>query len=390
MAKFIDAQGATQEVGLTTGIYREAQKRGQSVEAYVNSTYETAAGDAPAFDQMVASLGISLQTDPATGIKASRISDILDGTTAATNTSQGGGAPESRILFPAAVLAAVEDKLTRDLTTAANTFDSLVALSETIPGNQFVQVVMNFDGPEKYTPGATAQLARPQNMLLMTAAERPGVIPVESSGVEWSDQFAQGTTIDFLALSVARAIAKQRDRAAHAATLALLNGDEDAQQAALPATYRVKANALDPSITANGEITQTAWVKWLYKDGDVRQITHVITDIDTAIAIENRKGKPVIVGDDPNSPRIDSQMRIANPVIPAEVQVFVTRNPDWPAGTVLGLDRRYGIRRITSLSANYEATEQDVIRRANAMRWDSGSIVMRMWDEAFSVLELTV
>lgn len=391
MAKFIDAQGATQEVGLSTTVYREAQERGQTVEAYINSTYETAAGDAPAFDQMVASLGISLQTDPSTGIKASKISDILSGkTVSAANTSQGGGAPESRIIFPAAVLAAVEDKLTRDLTTAANTFDSLVALSETIPGNQFVQVVMNFDGPEKYTPGATAQLARPQNMLLMTAAERPGVIPVESSGVEWSDQFAQGTTIDFLALSVARAIAKQRDRAAHAATLALLNGDEDAQQAALPAAYRVKANTLDTSITSNGEITQTAWVKWLYKDGDVRQITHVITDIDTAIAIENRKGKPVIVGDDPNSPRIDSQMRIANPVIPAEVQVFVTRNPDWPAGTVLGLDRRYGIRRITSLSANYEATEQDVIRRANAMRWDSGSIVMRMWDEAFSVLELTV
>ena len=66
MAKFIDAQGAVQEVALSTAIYREAQESGQSVEAYINSTYETSAGDAPAFDQMVSSLGISLQNDTST------------------------------------------------------------------------------------------------------------------------------------------------------------------------------------------------------------------------------------------------------------------------------------------------------------------------------------
>ena len=390
MAKFYDADGQVQEVSLTTGIYREASEAGQSVEAYINSQYETGANEAPAFDQMLASMGISLQNDKKTGLQATKISNILDGKLpgVGANTSQGGGAPESRIIFPAAVLAAVEDKLARDLTTAANAYDGFVALNETIPGNQFVQVIMNYEGPEGNKTGATAQLARPQNMTLMTAAERPGVIPVTSSGVEWSDQLAQNTTIDFLALSVARSLAVQRDTQAHRSTLALLDGDVDVGQGALPAAYRTKAGDLDPAITENNKLTQLAWVKWLYNQGDVRQIDWIITDIEGAMAIENREGKPVIVGDDPNSPRINSTLRVANPLIPAEVKVFVTRNTEWPAGTILGFDSRYGIRRITSLSANYNATEQDVIRRANAMRWDSGAISLRMYDEAFSVLTL--
>lgn len=393
MAKFYDAQGQLQNVELSTSIYREAAQAEQSVESYINSKYETKAGDAPAFDQILGSLGISLQTDTKNGIQATKISDILDGTTRgmeAANTSQGGGAPESRIIFPAAVLSAVEDKLARDLTTAANAYDRFVATSETIPGNQFTQVIMNFDGPESNTTGATAQLARPQNMLLMTAAERPGVIPVTSSGVEWSDQIAQNTTIDFLSLSIARTLAVQRDTQAHRSTIALLDGDIDVGQAALPAAYRTKANVLDTSITDAMKLTQTAWVKWLYNMGDVRTIDWIITDIDTAIAIENREGKPVIVGDDANSPRINTEMRVANPLIPANVNVFVTRNTDWPAGTILGFDSRYAIRRITSLSANYQATEKDVIRRANTMRWDSGAISLRLYDEAFSVLELAL
>ena len=81
-------------------------------------------------------------------------------------------------------------------------------------------------------------------------------------------------------------------------------------------------------------------------------------------------------------------MTIANPLIPANVQVFVTDNPDWPAGTLVGLDSRYAVQRINSLSADYQATTEDVIKRSRTMRWDTGSAAIRLYDEAFSVLEL--
>lgn len=389
MAKYYDASGAVQEVPLGLSIYREAQAAGMSVDSYINSKHETREGDAPAFDQMLASLGVSLRTNKKAGIRASKLSDVLNGTTgmdAAANTREG--APESRIIFPAAILSAIEDKLARDLTETSTAYGRLVAMTDTIPGNQFVRIVTNFDKPEAARNRRTAQLARPQNFMLMTASERPAVVPTVSLGLEWSDQVTQNTTLDFVALSVARQVAIQGDEDAQHSLLAILNGDEDIDQGAIPAAHRYEAHQFDSSITTAGKLTQKAWVKWLYQGRSFRRIDWIITDIDTALAIENREGKPVVVGDDGTSPRINTDMRVANPVVPASVQVFITDNPNWPAGTILGMDSRFGIHRVISLSANYSATEQDVMRRANSMRWDSGSISYRLYDEAFSVLEL--
>lgn len=392
MAKYHDGYGGTHEVAVSLDFYRRAQNEGVSVEALVNREHPVKEGEPSAFTQMVASLGMCMRTDRQAGIHASKLGDVLNGTLhgaqAANNTAPS--TPESRIIFPAAILSAVEDKLARDLTTAASAFDRMVAQSTTIPGKQYTRIITNYDRPEAARNRATAQLARPANMALLTASERPGVVPAVSLGIEWSDEVMMNTTIDFVALSLARQVGVQRYQDAQDHTIALLNGDEDVGQAAIPAAYRHKAVAFDTGITAAGELTQKAWVKWLYNGSSFRQIDWIITDIDTALAIENREGKPVVVGDDATSPRIDSQMRIANPLIPANVNVFVTTHPDWPAGTIMGFQRSQAIQRVISLSANYQAVEQDVIRRANSMRWDSGSIAYRLYDEAFSVLTLTL
>lgn len=392
MAKFIDRDGLQREVSLDMSLYVEASKAGMAVHDYFNKKYPTRNGEAlSSFEQALDSLGFVMSS--AGGMsRASRLADVLDGTlagaVAAANTAQG--TPESRLIFPAAVLALVEDKLKRDLETAPAAYDRLVAHTDNIQGNQFVRVVTNYDIPEAARNRATAQLARPANMGLLTAVERPGVVPIASLGLEWSDQVMQGTTIEFVALSLARQIRMQRYANAQDSIIALLNGDEDVPMAALPAAYRKKAVDFDPTITQPGVLTQTAWVKWLYDGSDFRQIDWIITDIDTALAIENRLGKPVVVGDDAKSPRIDSNMRIANPLIPANVNVFVTTHPDWPAGTVMGLMSSEAITRVTSLTSNYQATERNAITRSNTMRWDSGSISYRAYDEAFSVLELVL
>lgn len=393
---FLDASGARQQVhiGLTT--YREAEDKGMSLESYVNSRFVTAEGQAPAFRQICAQAGLIFSPDRRNGLVSPTLKSVLDGTCMLHAASDGmgnsntmEGTPISRILFPAAVLAAVEDKLARDLTTAANAFDSFVAYTQPIQGKHFTRVVTNYDKPEAARNRATAQLARPQNFALLTASERPGVVPTVSLGLEWSDEVAAVTTLDFIALSLARQVSVQRNADAHEHTIALLDGDADSGQGALPAAYRSKASDFDADLaTAPGTLSQEAWVKWLYKGSDFRTVDTVITDIDGALAIQNRKGAHTVVGDDGTSPRIDTKMKVANPVIPDKVDVFITNNPDWPAGTILGFMKSQGIQRVVSLSANYQAVEQDVIRRANAMRWDSGSIAYRLYDESFHVLEL--
>lgn len=392
MASYQDKTGATQQIALDTNIYREAHEAKISVESLINQRHPVKEGDAPAFKQMCASLGLFTKNDRKNGIRATRIKDVMEGTgpcgmdvAAATRND----VPQSRILYQAAILSTIEDKLAEDLDTTAAAFDRLVAVTETIEGSEFKRAVLNYDGPEKGRSQPVAQLARPTNMLLLTTSDRSQSINSESLGVQWSDQAQDNVGLDILALSVARQVAVQRDARAGENVLALLNGDEDMKMAALSAIagMYVSASTLDAAATA-GKLTQNAWIKWLYRGRSFRRLNWIITDIDGALAIENRVGKPVIVGDDATSPRIDSQMRVANPLIPAEVNVFVTDHEDWPAGTLMGLDSRFAVQRVNSLSANYQATSKDVIARSNEMRWDSGSAAMRLFDQSFSVLEL--
>lgn len=389
MASYIDKDGLTQQVEITPSIYREAQDAQVSVESLINQQHPVREGDAPAFKQMVASLGLFVKNDRKNGIRATRLRDAMDGTCMQAATNTRDAVPQSRILYKAAILSTVEDKLAEDLNTTAAAFDRMVAVTDSIEGTEFKRAVLNYDAPEGARSQPVAQLAAPSNMLTLTVSDRSQTIPTDALGIQWSDKVEAGIGLDIVALSVARQIAVQRDARAGENVLALLNGDEDLNMAALSAIANAYIDASDLDSTATGgKLTQAAWVKWLYRGARFRRLDWVITDIDGALAMENRVGKPVVVGDDATSPRIDSQIRVANPLIPASVNVFVTDNPDWPAATLLGLDSRFAIQRINSVSANYQATEEDLIRRSRSMRWDSGSAAIRLFDQSFSVLEL--
>ena len=55
----------------------------------------------------------------------------------------------------------------------------------------------------------------------------------------------------------------------------------------------------------------------------------------------------------------------------------------------MGVDARYGVHRVSSLMAQYSAIEQFALRRATALRVDSGEMAYRLFDEAFEVLTYT-
>ena len=65
-----------------------------------------------------------------------------------------------------------------------------------------------------------------------------------------------------------------------------------------------------------------------------RRLTHVITDILGALAIEGRAGRPTVQTDNNMSPRINADASPMNPNW-GDVQIFITDNANWPAGTVM-------------------------------------------------------
>jgi len=286
----------------------------------------------------------------------------------------------------------MEDVLQTDRVSAPAAFDKLVATTTTVASSRTEQPIISYagnDGPEDTRSQQIAQLAEPANMMVMTASDITRQIPTFSVGLKISDQAMQYATIDLVALSLARQKEIEMFALAGEAVLAMLNGDDDNGQSALSVT---KADVYDSAVGADaGDLTQKAWILWLYEAIETRHIDWVVVDsIDTAIAVEAREGKPVVTSDDPNSPRIDTLFNIAYPSIASSVQMFIApKSWSLPAWTVMGIQSNSAIAKLINSQADYEASERFAMRRGEAMRFDFGQQYYRLFDDAFSVLNLT-
>lgn len=387
MAAFIDAQGATQQVEINLDTVRAAADNSLSVRDFINSSYTTDAeayGDA--FSQMCASEGIVLNTNRKYGVKSGNLDAVING-----RPKMEAGAivktpsSQARVLLMPAIGALVEDKLVANLEMNSNAFDSMIALDTVIADEWLLWPEVNMTGPEAGRSQVTSQLAKPVNMLTLTTSEKSIRVPTYAMGVEWSEQSTKYLNLDFIALSIARQVAVERNDRANQNLLAMLNGDADVGQGSLSSLSKVKtAVSLDAAATAG--LTQKAWMLWLYSNSKKRRITHVVTDINGALAIEARTGRPVVTADNGTSVRINTNESVMNPTWGADVQVFITDDANWPAKTIMGIDREYAIQRVTSTNASYQAQEDFVLRRGSAMRFDYGTISRRLFADAFECL----
>lgn len=388
MAKvvFHDAEGARQEADIDVTVYREAADNGMSVPQYINHKFPTNPEvHGTAFEQFMASSGLFVGKDNAYGIKPPSMKAIFEGQ-AEMNAGliTRDASPASRILFPSVTLEAVENKLRSDTDSYVSLFDSMVSRSETITGYKFEQAVLNFAGPEAARIQPIAQGATPHSMLTITAADVSRKIPTYSLGMEITKEAQAATSLDLVTLALTRQAEIQRAAIVDQAIQAFYGGDVDAGYSALSA---VNADTFDATIAANGVLTHKAWVKWLRKDFRKRHIDWVFCDLDTALAIENRSGKPVPAGDDPSSPRINPLAEVQNPAW-QNVKIFLLEDGLLPANTILGIDSRYAMWKVSSSSADYSAVEEFVLRKSTALRFDMGYQYFRQFDEAFSVLAL--
>lgn len=387
MAAFYDDQGQIQQVEVSLNLVREAADNSMSVREWVNTIYPTDAnayGDA--FTQLCASEGLVMQSNKRAGIRAPSLGAVLEGKPKmeATGAVVRNPSQQARVLLMPAIGALIEDKLVGDLNMHATAFDSMIALDETIADEWLLWPEANYSKPEQGRSQVTSQLARPARMLTLTTSEKQVRIPTYALGIEWSEQATRYLNLDFVALSIARQIAVERNERAQEDLRMMLNGDIDMGQASLASLGKVKtAVSLDSNAAAG--LTQTAWMLWLYSGTARRRITHVVTDIRGAMAIEARAGRPTVQGDNNTSPRINAEATVLNPTW-GDVQVFITDDPAWPAKTIMGIDSEYAVQRVTSTNASYQAQEDFVLRRGSAMRWDTGSICRRLYLEAFEVL----
>jgi len=386
---YVDAKGDKKAVDLHVGMYEAAAEKGQSLKQYMANLYPTnAEKHGSAYEQVLEQVGVFVRGDKEHGLRASTVGDVLNPKSASAIVKDG--VPASRILFPAVIMDVIEDKLTRDYTTNPNALTALVGIEDSIQGDRWERPVLNFSRPEAARSGPVAQLAMPNSMLSITASDRSMRIPTWGIGLEISEQAQKSTTLDLVGLAVARQAAVEANERAQGYILSLLNGDTDYSMAALSAfSGKVQtANSFDSTLSA-GQISFKAWIKWLVQRSNYRTITHVVSDLTTLLALRNMLAAEKSTQGPKDNPSIDIGLSVVNPNWPAQIKFVLTDDPNWPANTIMGVDGRYGVHRVKSLTAQYSAIEAFAMKRSTMLRVDSGEIVYRFFDEAFEVLTLT-
>lgn len=403
MPAFYTPKGEIHQVTLDASVYREAHDANLSVPAFLNRKYggEANAAHGSVFHQLCASQGVYLPAKNDMQLRAAPIGDILEGKAALTfdaattqqrNSDYGG--TQSRILFPAAVVDMIENSLQKDLQTDTNLFNQMVALNLGVASDTFEQPVINYstlngpDGANRAKAQRVAQLAEPAAMASFTTSQNPRRLPTWSIGAEFSQQALRNTTLDLVALSLARFMAVEADGRVYEMLSNLWTGDPDFDPAAIAA---VTSTALNGAATG-GVLTHKAWLKWLYRNRKYRRISHVICDLDTYLKIEGRTGRPGSIGVlDPTLPRIDPQALALNPYVDNVKVMLVDAAADGgpvPANTVWGVDSRFGIVKVSNTAAAYTAAETFALKRAEAFRIDWSETAYRQWDAAFDVLTI--
>ena len=391
MPSFIDKTGAQQQVTLSADIFRAAHDSNLTVRQYINNKYPTCS-ETETFTQMCSSEQLFFKKSDAYGVNSTPLRVVLDppADREAGNTTRENPV-QSRILFPPALMSMVEDTLAVDRMSATNAFDQLVAITTTVASARTEQPVISYsgkDGPQDKRAQQISQLSEPANTMLITASEVTRTIPTFSVGLSISDEAMKYATIDMVALTLARQKEVEMFALAGEAVMAMLNGDSDTGQSALPV---VNADTFDTTIAADGVLTDLAWLKWLYSSMLTRRIDWVIVDsLATALAVQNRTGKNTVQTDDPNSPRIETLFSVAYPQIAASVKMFIAP-AEWAmtANTLIGIQSNSAIAKLVNSSASYQASERWAMRKGEGMRFDFGQSYYRLFSSAFSVMSLT-
>ena len=385
MPSFINAEGQQNEVTLSPNLYKAAVDAGLSVPQYLNRQYPTeVSAESSTFEQLCASSGLLIGNNREFGLRSPMLSDVLSGKADLNAASVADANPASRILYPAVVLELIEGQLAVDRETDPTSFDKMVASDISVVSNRVEQPIVNVTNAETRAQ-AISQLAPPKTMLSITTSDAARALPTMSIGMEVSDQALAATTMDFVSMIVNRQLKVERNARVYDYLLGCLNGDADMGQSALSTT---QADTYDATIVAAGKITKKALVLWLVNNYYKRHISHVVTDVQGMLAIEEALATTNTNQHVPGA--LVPQFSVMNRML-QNLEIFVVDpSAGWTANTLMGLDATSGIVRIRNSAAAYSAVEQFVLRRSNALRYDFSEMAYRLFDDAFDTLSLTV
>lgn len=393
MFKFnvVTRDGQQTDLDIDVTAYREAGERGLSLSQLLEQKYPSDPARGSTFEQCMQSANLLLRNDPKTGLRASTMKEVLDGGVQVNmgaitrNDGADRNSVAGRMLFPEVIMQIIESELSESEEVFLGGYNRMIATTAFVTSPRVDQPIIDVTAPrgDEYRSQPIAQLAEPAALISITVGSKAFNIPTKSIGLTISDQALQATTLDLVGIAVTQQARQERIRMVLEQLSAMISGDTDFNETALSS---IAQTSLDTS-AATGTMTQKAWIHYLWDNYKKMNITNIICDLDTAMKIENRTGKPVITGDNPNSPRIDTLFTLENLGIPTP-HILPVDTTVSGADTIIGLDRRFAIRRVVNVSAAYSAIEAYVMRRATSFRTDYGEMAQKLMTDAWSVMTI--
>jgi hypothetical protein len=399
--------GKTAQGELNLEDYRTAQKMGMTVSGFINTKYSDADPRyGTAFQQGQQSLGIHLKNDPAKGIIASTIGDILDGTVTqrlAGDQLAGGGiivapstqgtTPASRVFFPETVLATMNEALTEDYNPELQIWSRMISNREFIPTEQFTQPLIDVSDPRGERSSPISQNALPRQLISITTSQSSKSIATNSIGLQISEQAQARSTVDLVVTILTQQAEGERFAQLWSDISNVVTGNLDVGQSAMSA---VGFKATYDSTAGAAAVTQKGWLKMLYDP--TRKVTYdsIITTLDTYLAIEGRSGRPVIYDPTTSGPNAGAMGTYGLDVKPDLLNwsvgvpnVMLVPDGTIAANQMLVFDSRFFLREVVNTSAAYSASERMILQRSDFFRFDVGRMLYRLLDAAGKLVDIT-
>lgn len=379
----IDRSGKAVEMKLNMGnLYKQAKDKKMDVRTSVK--YEASSqgidwdpGKGDLLDQLFVASGLF---DSKFGGKSLTIRDLSQAELNGDFRRQDGSDQSlgARLLFPQMVLETLRaGALDDDGSDIINIWNGMIALTTNVDGQRAEQPIIDTRAPAESPSGRVVQLAEPETMVSITTGQTLHKIPTYAVGLLISNEAQSATTVDLVRIVMEAQSRGEKVRRVREQLAAMINGDADYGMDALTP---IAASTFDPE-AVGGVITKKAYIKWLYSHQYKSNLSRAITNIDTALALDaallsEKHADPGVI----KAPFSNINVKMPNPEFTLLEEVV-------DASTIVAFDPRYAIQRFVNVSAEYEAIEEYVMRKATGFRVDYGESATRLYDEAWSVLE---
>ncbi len=399
-AQVLGKTGAIEVIDVDLAMYEVAASQKTSLSQHLERTYghRTDLSKGSVMEQAMASSGIRTKFDPRTGLGASTLKEVIDGSAAmqmadndiTRSSGQGNNTPASRILFPEVVLQLVPAVLQEDNSDFMGAYSRMVATTVTVNTPRVEQPKIDTRAPEGNRSQAISQLTEPAKMVSITLQDSSYRIPTHAIGLEISDEALSAATIDLVAISLAAQARGEQIGMVEDSLRSMIQGDVDVGMSALVGE---DLSNYDAASTASAP-THMAYIQWLRSKYRVRSIDWIITDIVTAAKLENRVGRPT--GQMwPNGTQqfnndrgtMEAQFSIENLSVRPPKVLLVDKDV-LGVDTFVGIDSRFAIRRLVNVSATYAAIQDFVLKKGKGYRFDFGEASHRLVDDGWALCTL--